>query len=741
MAHIRTTVTPETPDTTRLPDPLTRYAALTEAIRRLRLIDRIPERLRLERRHGYAGVDVFLFLLAFLCQREERGMRPFRERFAAHAEHIAAIGGRDQWPTQASISRALNSLDLDQTEAFGEWVLAAATDGACFKTTAEIMHTDAAGRRWHILDLDGTATMFRQRGLPEGEDMPSPRRRIEPQLARRGYQGRKRGEVQLSRLTLQHAGSGQWLGAWSGPSNGPIRHGVERAAAVASTWRVERTAEVLLRCDGGLSGAAGLGECTRAGVHFLTRVSHYQWLRKERGAEWRAAASWMPVDDSRSGPRREAAEFGAAHLVERRASGAEPGKVAARIVVSRFRNDGKRQGVGVVIEGWQYEMFATSLDPAGWSPAAVVTTYYGRCAQESRFAQEDRELGLDRTFSYNPAGQLFGCLVGLFLWNLETALGARMVPLSEATPTLRPPSPPLPTEPAEEQAWLGDEEESPPDDEINESEGPTVTAVVHRDRSEQDVMASTRRHASKPTILAEAAVAVQQVLDDERLERWLAMHPGWTWPRTAAHPSCPRGEPSTPRGVRRIRTSVRVRFRVAAANCKTCPLRSGCTSSEDPKFGKEVHIVLAPRALAEHDALQSIANSSPKPRGRDRDVMHGLHGPRKSSSVTVVHGSSCSVDAPTRMPALAPTFLRRLARRLFTPQSCLVRVEKVVDPVAEATPWLASGASQRQHRRCLHTQNLNRYGLPDGSVVEIDVAGGVELAKLLETLGPEAAMT
>ena len=65
----------------------------------------------------------------------------------------------------------------------------------------------------------------------------------------------------------------------------------------------------------------------------------------------------------------------------------------------------KKSGAGVLIDGWQYELYVTDLDADAWPAPDLVTNYYGRIGEENRFGQEDRELGLDRIFSYHVPGQ------------------------------------------------------------------------------------------------------------------------------------------------------------------------------------------------------------------------------------------------------------------------------------------------------------------------------------------------
>jgi len=134
-----------------------------------------------------------------------------------------------------------------------------------------------------------------------------------------------------------------------------------------------------------------------------------------------------PVPDSLSGPRREAAELGSLRLTakELRLGESELPSLQSRIVISRFAAGESKRGVGIVRGPWQYELFGTSVPQERWPAAETVTAYYGRCAQENRFFQEDTQLGLDRIFSYHLPGQHLASAMGLFCWNVRLALGAK----------------------------------------------------------------------------------------------------------------------------------------------------------------------------------------------------------------------------------------------------------------------------------------------------------------------------
>ena len=80
-----------------------------------------------------------------------------------------------------------------------------------------------------------------------------------------------------------------------------------------------------------------------------------------------------------------------------------------------------------------------------WPAPEVVTAYYGRNSEENRFAQEDRELGLDRLISYRLPGQELATLVGLSVWNLGVVQGFELDrPPAGASRGASPSGPPRP---------------------------------------------------------------------------------------------------------------------------------------------------------------------------------------------------------------------------------------------------------------------------------------------------------
>jgi hypothetical protein len=148
--------------------------------------------------------------------------------------------------------------------------------------------------------------------------------------------------------------------------------------------------------------------CRDHGVPYLTRLNRLDLLDQPDVARALRGGRWHMVPDSRSGPRRSALDLGIVTVPPgadtRRADGTPYEPVATRVVVSRYPRAEKAEH-GRVLDGWQYELFAVDVSADALPAAEVVAAYFGRGGQENRFAQEDREAGLDRIFSYHLPGQ------------------------------------------------------------------------------------------------------------------------------------------------------------------------------------------------------------------------------------------------------------------------------------------------------------------------------------------------
>jgi hypothetical protein len=578
--------------------------------------------------------------------------------------------------------------------------------------------------------------------LPAAAELPEPRRRA-TELAEPGHPGRKRGEVQLGRATLQHSGSSQWLGLWcvagNAPRGGQTRQAIEaiRRYCELHGLGVERA---LLRCDGQAGGGMRtLLAAEQAGLAYLTRLSRYEVLKWSEVEQHLEQARFEPVEDSLSGPRREAAELGSLRLVahDRLPEESHKPSMRSRIVISRFAPCEPKRGVGIVRGPWQYEMFATSLASERFTAAETVAAYYGRCAQENRFLQEDRQLGLDRIFSYHLPGQHLACAIGLFCWNLRLALGASLHGLQpaaghksiEVRAEAEPHSPsPLP---AACDAPAQAEPHSP---------SPLPAAC--------DAPAQAEPHSPSPLPTAcdapaEAAedrppefrpVDWLQPLDTAAWSDALAPYPRWHWDLSRGGLLCPNEQ------VLRLdrlkpnlkRQSLGLHFRAPFSACSRCPLRYGCTESPSPRFQKELtlrfhasrlpHIDLMRLAQSQGASLQASSPTAPSAPGPSAPEPAWLPPPPPSSAGPL----------PARWPMLLPSVLSHAFAQLCLSLQIVISV-LLPDPQPPLPPYIALGPAQRQRRRRTWQQRLERGRLPSQTFLLIELHGASSQFSLLDS--------
>lgn len=236
----------------RLPDWTSGGVVIVEWLRQHQQWQEAVQRLKIQREGGYAGIDALMFLLYYFASGLRIGIKEFSDRARECHERLAAVGERLRLPTQASMSRILAAVDADTAQVFGRWLLRQAPGIATVLRHPSVLTRDATGAGWHVFDWDPTVTTLRHRALPMIEGTPEARRRSEA-MAARGYPGRKRGDVQFSRGTLQHAGSGLWLGIEMAPGNGSHREdfhaALEQVEATCEQASIARESTIV-RADG-----------------------------------------------------------------------------------------------------------------------------------------------------------------------------------------------------------------------------------------------------------------------------------------------------------------------------------------------------------------------------------------------------------------------------------------------------------------------------------------------------------
>jgi hypothetical protein len=185
-----------------------------------------------------------------------------------------------------------------------------------------------------------------------------------------------------------------------------------------------------MRADGAFGHVPHITACRARGISFVSRLARYQVLDQPEVRQALQQASWYAVPGTTEPSVRFAAELGMVTLPPAsqtvRADGSPYDPVRVRVVVTRRRDDEGVAKWGHALGGWRYELFVTDLGPEDWPAPEVVALYAGRSAIENRFAQEDRELGLDRVLSYQLAGQELATLAGLFVWNFDVVGGFRL---------------------------------------------------------------------------------------------------------------------------------------------------------------------------------------------------------------------------------------------------------------------------------------------------------------------------
>ncbi|MBA2661633.1 MAG: hypothetical protein H0U74_05020 [Bradymonadaceae bacterium] len=697
MAKLRSIVTKITDaGQSPLPDALGQYVVIVTQLLSSTILGEVATRLRIPRSKGYQGVDIFVFLLAFFCSIKLYGsLHAFSRRIAPWRPLLAAAVGRRRFPTQSSISRALQALEFEQVVAFCDWLIQDSIKDHLLLEHESVTTRDCEGQALHVFHFDPRVTVLRERALPEqdqDQDQDQDQEGVKGEeptrrslgFAEPGYPGRKRGELQITRSMLQHAGTGQFLMVRVGAGNGDFKEdlhaalGAVRCFATTHAIALERC---LFCCDGVSGGFQQAKAALEFGVPFIGRLACYEVLEEFDAKRAMACGRWERVEDSGSGPRRWALELGSYTLD----NGAQ-----VRLVVSAFvPSDGKKSGAGRFIDGVQYEIFATSLDASAWPASELVTEYYARCGQENRYAQCDNELHISRVFSYNLAGQMLSEAIALWLWNTQTLMGAKMVEtLGDSGRQLTP-------------------RESTTKSFV-EIFGPRPSSVVH-----EEVLA----HSSEPDATkAEHNLAVQAIAAIINQHKHLGDDPHWAF--DLRRPICGAGFALRLHRLAGEDGHAEIRFRAPKASCGLCAMRAQCSTSTLPNFRKEIYMSI-PFGLAE---VEAALQGEPVSRADARFGPARLFAPTAPLSPT---------GQFRRMaPALLPAVLRRRFREACE-DSVIGLALTVPGQRVALYDHFAPTAARRQNRRQTWPQRLQWNALPSEATIEVTIEARPGLHTLL----------
>lgn len=668
MARRSLKVTSKPTDPARIPDILTEAAALLIDLLRRGIVDAVGKRLHIRRQGGYCALDVWLLLLVFFTAGACHGVRTFWEDvLSPYARQLAALADRKQLPSPASVSRALEAVEHDLVRPLIFWLLVTIAEIDDVLRHPAMQTYDATGEGWHVFDVDGTVTTLRLRALPADENLPEPRRRSEDTAAP-GYSGRKRGELQFRRMTVEHAGSSTWVHGHLSKGNGQGVVDLERALdTVVETCEHlgHPRARVMVRMDGEFGNVPSFTACRERELPFLTRLNRPKLYEDPAVLDRLRRATWYLVPDSGSGPQRAAADIGVLTIrpgeETRRPDGGTYEPVEVRVVASIFPNTDKAKR-GRILDGWQVELFAVDLPADGWPAPEAVAAYFGRSSEENRFAQEDRELGLDRIVSYHVPGQELATLVGLFVWNLRVARGFAQEPV----PAERPVQP--------------------------------------------------FRHAKLDDRVPEQwprDPVVQKILDEMDWPTLLDRRPGWSRDVDAGELRCPDGRPlflTTVRPKEHAEGRTNVIFRRPVRGCEDCLPRPLCLRSERTDAPKHAEFSI-PTKVADDLRARLVR-------------LRGRGGP----TITPI------TDSPGPRAVHDSLFLPAVARQLYRERfaGASMRIEVELPPPEKPRPrLLADDVADRQRRRKTWAQNVERYALPEGARVHVEVEGSEVLRGML----------
>jgi hypothetical protein len=575
----------------RLPECYNEYAILARHLEECGIWDWLKLRVLARRAGAYELCDLVAFLVCYFCSANAgESLGDFADRSAPYGAELAGLVGRLRWMSQGSLSRGLGSVDPPLAQEVSRYVLLqSSAETARSSLVAATGYTDGLGDRWDVFHWDTTVTTLRERALPEDPELPEPIR-LARRMAAPGYPGRKRGDLQTSRSTVSEAATGVWLEVDIQPGNGDLHEQIRGAAAVTCAYLdvdrdpARRDCAVVV-CDGVSGGVPQAVELRRSKLMFLTRSNAYPLLEAPTVRSALETGLWSAVQDSLSGPRREAMELGTHEVAD---------ALRCRLIVSRFAVGRKNRGAGKAIGQWKYELYLTDLPESRWAAADAVTLYYGRTALENRFAAEDRDFGLDRVFSYNTPGQALACAVALMIWNLRLVLGLRLV-AEEIPPRAARHRPCL------AMATPPSGEAEPPQDESAPAESPVDPVGAQGGAAERT--SSTRldlgpqpdtTNGSAPP---ESPVPRTPADHTAVMDAWCDEHPGWSSRPDVPALLCPKGQPLRLSAIRHMsRDLAFLRFRATSQACDTCPIRPQCApKSHAQHLRREVNVpVTAP---------------------------------------------------------------------------------------------------------------------------------------------------
>lgn len=408
-----------------------------------------------------------------------------------------------------------------------------------------------------IFDADATRTAVRQRAVAQDETRPPVVRRVSPSAAAPGHNGRKRGEVVRSRMTVQLRSTSEWLGTFGEPGNGDANAAVERVCRVVRAYLDARGLPLSLgvvRVDGEHGWLHRIARIAEYGLGYLVRCRDYKILKDPRVVAALAAGAIARTVHEDTGVTRELFDLPAYRWKTMRSKAR-----STRLIVARRRVAPEAETpIGKRVGEWVYEMIATDRPASQWDAAQVFALYLERGAFERTLGEEDRELPTDRWVTYQENGEELWQILCQWIWNLRLRRGAQasnVAPDREVFDTVA-------------EAIRGEPVTLPPGE-----------LVCFGDASDEDSDRAPETPAEPPV---SEAVAGEPSPPPVGAVVPAAFGTGAFRQRDAHTAICPAGVEMHAAERRYLAKGYRIRYAAPPARCATCEWSEPCRGSDDP---------------------------------------------------------------------------------------------------------------------------------------------------------------
>lgn len=720
-------------ETGRLPTFVQEGALLMRGLAARGLLPQLAQRLQVRRQGGYQGIDAFLYLLLTVTSPQEGGLGWLWKHASDWAQPLGALADRDRLMSDTSVRRLLRTVTDEEIDAFSSWLLLEAS-GVRGWMSAPAAHTyDAQGQPWQLFAFDPVRIPLRCGQLRDEPAFPKPNRRSR-RLGRRGYRGRKRGELVFTASIVELLGCAVVLDVMVHPGNGRARTLFARALQTVQDtlrwWNLPQPRPLLL-CDGEFGHVPCLTLANQQGLPLLTRCGRYTLLDEPEIWQRLQQGRWEAVEDAGRGPVRYACEVGQVLLHPAPTTRTDDGQpfapVWVRLVVSRYAATDNDNGRGRLIDGQRYELYVSvAVAPEAFPARDVVAAFYSRCGQECHFQQHQQQLGLQDLLCFQPAGQRLAMLTALFVWNARLSAGAALHPPLPSPPPPQPrpesadcPLPALPERrlplPAEEPLQA----EAPVQGVRSETDGQTPEASA--------VASQEGAGSSHPFALLEEALAA---LDWPQL---LQRHPGYTF------------DPQT----RSLYTEEQVALPLSGVeqNHRGAALRFAARVPQRQQASVSLPLEVA---AVLHDQLRAARKAARKARqaackARQPSVRRPVRPPRPLRASGGAGSETVKVAVDGMPPpyavgwsALQPAAARQTFVRAAQQSVCWVELGPL-PPSAPRHPLVQPDRAQRQHRRLSWSQHLQRHQRRRPCTIHLEVPSNALARWLAPTDGAAPA--